>query len=352
MVEPTMTETLRAPASATRVSEPRIVDSFGRVHRSMRLSITDKCQLRCTYCMPAEGLPWLAKNELLTVEEIIRLAGVAYSAGFREFRITGGEPLIRPDVPEIVSGLRSLAAGPGAADLDLSLTTNGLLLDKYAQKLADAGLNRVNVSLDTLRPERFRELTLRDKLPQVLAGLEAAQAAGLGPIKVNTLLIPGVNDDEVVDLTEFAVSRGYKQRFIEQMPLGDSPWDGSNIITQEQILDQLRERYELTAVPGRGSAPAQEWYLDGGPGTVGVIASVTKPFCGDCDRLRLTADGQLRTCLFSDKETDLRGPLRDGASDREILDLMGLATWAKEAGHLIGKAGFVLPARNMSRIGG
>lgn len=336
-----------APSQQTH---PQLVDTFGRVHRSMRLSVIDKCQLRCTYCMPAQGLPWLSKSELLTLDEIYRIARIAHFAGFTEFRITGGEPLIRTDVPELVQRLSDLS-NP-SAPIDLSLTTNAVLLDRYAQALKDAGLNRVNISLDSLRRDRFKALTLRDQLPQVLRGLEAAKNAGLSPIKLNTLLIPGVNDDEVLDLADFALTNGYQLRFIEQMPLGDSPWDGSTIITQQQILDQLSTRYSLTEVPGRGSAPAAQWYVDGGPATIGVIASVTKPFCGDCDRLRLTADGQLRTCLFSDKETDLRTPLREGATDAELLDLMGMATWAKEAGHLIGKAGFQVPERNMSRIGG
>ncbi len=350
MVESSLKLAPSNPAILRGGDQTRLVDSFGRIHRSMRLSIIDKCQLRCTYCMPAEGLPWLTKSELLTIEEIVRIAEVAYSAGFTEFRITGGEPLIRRDVPEIVRQLRALETPDNP--LDLSLTTNAVLLDRYAHDLQAAGLDRVNVSLDTLRQDRFKRLTLRDQLPDVLEGLRAAREAGLGPIKLNTLLIPGVNEDEVLDLTDFAVTHGYQLRFIEQMPLGESPWDGSTIITQQEILEQLATKYTLEEVPGRGSAPAQRWYLNGGPASVGVIASVTKPFCGDCDRLRLTADGQLRTCLFSDRETDLRTPLRNGASNEELLDIMGMATWAKEAGHLIGKAGFKLPRRGMSAIGG
>ncbi len=300
------------PSASKDATPRRLVDQFGRVHRSMRLSVIDKCQLRCTYCMPASGLPWLGKQELLSIDEIVRIASIAHSAGFTEFRITGGEPLIRSDVPDIVRELRALEAS--SDDLDISLTTNAVLLPKYADALKDAGLSRVNISLDTLQRDRFKALTLRDQLPQVLQGIEAAREAGLAPIKLNTLLIPGVNNDEVLDLAHFAISRGLQLRFIEQMPLGDSPWDGSTIITQEEILAELSTRYELTEVPGRGSAPAQRWYVDGGPQSIGVIASVTKPFCGDCDRLRLTADGQLRTCLFSDKETDLRGPMRSGCS--------------------------------------
>lgn len=335
---------------ALSAAQPVLVDTYGRVHRSMRISVTDKCQLRCTYCMPAEGLPWFPKTQLLTPEEVLRLATVAHSAGFTDFRITGGEPLIRPEVVEIVRGIAGL--GDHGVPVDLSLTTNGVLLDKFAEALVEAGLQRVNVSLDTLRPDRFQRLTLRDDLQKVLGGLEAARQAGLAPIKLNTLLIPGANDDEIIELVEFAVREGYFLRFIEQMPLGTNRWEQSEIVTQAQILEVLSAKYQLTEVPSRGSAPAAEWTIDGGPATVGVIASVTKPFCGDCDRLRLTADGQLRTCLFSDRETDLRGPLRRGDTDEEILRIMGLATLQKTPGHLIGQADFATPKRGMSKIGG
>lgn len=328
----------------------RLVDGFGRVHRSMRISVTDKCQLRCTYCMPAEGLPWFEQSRLLTPKEMVTLAQLAHSVGFTDFRITGGEPLIRPEVVEVVRGIAGLATK--SSPIDLSLTTNGVLLDRFAEPLAAAGLQRVNVSLDTLRADRFKEITLRDDLDRVFAGLEAARRAGLDPIKLNTLLIPGVNDDEIFDLVEFALAEGYFLRFIEQMPLGENVWDRTQIITQPEILQQLSSHYRLTPVAGRGSAPAQEWVLDDGPATVGVIASVTQPFCGACDRLRLTADGQLRTCLFSDKETDLRGPLRAGADTDELLRIMGLATAEKGEGHLIGQPNFVTPERGMSAIGG
>lgn len=300
--------------------------------------------------MPAEGLPWFPKQELLTVNEIVRLARVAYETGFRDFRITGGEPLIRPDVVDIVREIADLADDDNP--IDLSLTTNAILLKKLAQPLKDAGLQRVNISLDTLQPQRYKNLTLRDRLSDVFDGLEAAKTAGLTPIKINTLLLPGVNDDEVLDLMAFALNGDYSLRFIEQMPLGGAPWDGSNIITQDQILDELRTKYTLTEVPARGSEPAATWFVDGGPAKVGVIASVTRPFCGDCDRLRITADGALRTCLFSDRETDLRGPLRSGASDTELVKTMGIALLAKEAGHLIGKSEFKTPKRGMSAIGG
>lgn len=300
--------------------------------------------------MPAQGLPWLPPAKLLRVAEISRLARIAHAGGVRDFRITGGEPLIRRDVCEIVREIATL--GTAEDPIDLALTTNAVLLDKFAKDLKDAGLSRINVSLDTLRPERFKKLTLRDQLGRVFAGLASAKEVGLFPIKLNTLLMPGVNEDEILDLVDYARREGFELRFIEQMPLGNNPWNGSTIITQVEILEKIAEKHVLTEVPGRGSAPAATWYVDGGPQKIGVIASVTRPFCGGCDRLRLTADGMLRTCLFSDRETDLVTPLRSGASDLEIAQLMGLAVHEKEPGHLIGKAGFKLPKRGMSAIGG
>lgn len=335
---------VKAPAHAP------LTDRFGRVHKSLRISITDKCQLRCTYCMPPEGLPWLPSDKVLGVDEILRLATIAHGAGFRDFRITGGEPLIRREVLDIVAGLADL--GTDKDPIDLAMTTNGVLLDAYAAPLRAAGLQRLNVSLDTLRPERFRELTLRDRLPRVLNALEIAENVGFSPIKLNTLLIPGVNDDEILDLADFAITKGYELRFIEQMPLGGAPWDGTNIITQAQILETLRTRYRLDPMPARGNAPAALWRVDSGPRTIGVIASVTAPFCGDCDRLRITADGAMRNCLFSDLEIDLAGPMRSGSSDEGLLGLMRLSTKQKEAGHLIGKSEFSRPRRGMSAIGG
>lgn len=329
---------------------PRLIDRFGRIHKSLRISITDKCQLRCTYCMPAEGLPWLSNDAVLTVDEILRLAQIAHGAGFRDFRLTGGEPLIRREVLDIVSGLAQL--GSDTDPIDLAMTTNGVLLDAFAAPLREAGLQRLNVSLDTLRPDRFRELTLRNRLDRVLKALRIADDVGFSPIKLNTLLIPGVNDDEILDLTEFALLNGYELRFIEQMPLGGAPWDGTNIITQDQILRTLESRYQLDPVPSRGNAPAARWYIDSGPRTVGVIASVTAPFCGNCDRLRITADGAMRNCLFSDLETDLVGPMRAGATDDDLLSLMRVSTETKDAGHLIGKSEFARPKRGMSAIGG
>ncbi|WP_206192647.1 GTP 3',8-cyclase MoaA [Scrofimicrobium canadense] len=326
-----------------------LVDSYGRVHRSMRISITDKCQLRCTYCMPAEGLPWIAKDDLLSPEEIYFLAKAAYSAGIREFRLTGGEPLIRPEVVDIVARLATLSTAEDP--VDLSMTTNAVLLPRFAVRLKEAGLNRLNVSLDTLRPERFAKLTLRNSLEQVLDGLHAAKDAGFTPIKINTLIMPGVNDDEILDLTDFSLKNGYELRFIEHMPLGISAWDADTIVTQADILRELSQRYTLTEMPNRKSAPAARWRIDDG-GTVGIIASVTNPFCGDCDRLRLSADGKMRTCLFSDDETDLRESLRNGADTQAILRIMALATLGKGPGHSVGQADYVRPKKGMSQIGG
>ena len=337
-------------ASLTALARSKLVDTFGRVHRSMRISITDKCQLRCTYCMPAEGLLWMKQSALLTPNEIFEIARIAYSAGFREFRITGGEPLIRPDIQDIIRRLSSLSTPEDP--VDISMTTNAVLLDRFAGPLRNAGLGRLNVSLDTLDPKRYKELTLRDDIDKVFLGLRAARSAGIERIKINTLLIPGVNDDEVLPLAAFALKNDFELRFIEQMPLGHAKWDSSSIITQADILSELSARYTLTKLPGRGSAPAARWQLNEGPGTVGIIASVTNPFCKDCDRLRLSADGKLRTCLFSDVETDLATPLRAGATDEELLEIMSRATLEKGAGHAIGKAAYVRPKKGMSQIGG
>jgi cyclic pyranopterin phosphate synthase len=323
-----------------------LVDGFGRVHTDLRLSLTDRCNLRCTYCMPAEGLDWLPKPDLLTDDELVRLVGLLAEMGVTTVRLTGGEPLLRPGVVGLVARLAELG-------LSLSLTTNGLSLARTAQGLRDAGLRRVNVSLDSLRAERFAELTRRDRLPDVLAGLAAAKAAGLEPVKVNAVLMRGVNDDEAGDLLEWALAHGYALRFIEQMPLDPQHgWDRSTMLDADEILARLGERWSLTPVAVRGSAPAEEFLIDGGPATVGVVGSVSRPFCAACDRLRLTADGQVRNCLFARDESDLRGPLRAGASDDDLAEQLRIAVAGKKKGHGIGEPGFVQPDRPMSAIGG
>ena len=323
-----------------------LVDGFGRVHTDLRLSLTDRCNLRCTYCMPAEGLDWLPKSTLLTDDELVRLAALLAEMGVTTVRLTGGEPLLRPGLPGLVARLAALG-------LSLSLTTNGLGLARQAKALRDAGLRRVNVSLDSLRPERFAELTRRDRLHDVLAGLAAAKAAGLQPVKVNAVLMRGVNDDEAAELLQWALDEGYALRFIEQMPLDPQHgWDRTTMLDAEEILARLSERWTLTPVPARGSAPAEEFLVDGGPATVGVVGSVTRPFCASCDRLRLTADGQVRNCLFARDEHDLRDALRSGATDDELADLLRIAVAGKKKGHGIGEPGFVQPDRPMSAIGG
>jgi cyclic pyranopterin phosphate synthase len=324
----------------------QLIDGFGRVARDLRISLTDRCGLRCTYCMPAEGLDWIPRADLLTDDELLKLTGLLAELGLESARLTGGEPLLRPSAPAIVAGLVEQG-------YDTALTTNGVALAEHAGRLAAAGLQRVNVSLDTLRRDRFLALTRRDRLDDVLRGMSAARAAGLHPVKVNTVLLRGVNDDEAVDLLAFCLDEGYELRFIEQMPLDPQHiWDRAQLVTGEEILDRLSKRWTLTPEARVGSAPADTWLIDGGPARVGVIASVTSPFCASCDRLRLTADGQLRTCLFARTETDLRGPMRAGASEGELATLVSLAVNGKAAGHGINAPEFVQPERPMSAIGG
>ncbi|MDZ7577019.1 MAG: GTP 3',8-cyclase MoaA [Candidatus Nanopelagicales bacterium] len=327
----------------------RLLDGFGRVHRDLRVSLTDRCSLRCRYCMPAEGLPWLPSKDMITTEELLRLVQIAVGLGVREVRLTGGEPLLRPDVVEIVAHLAGLPNAP-----EISLTTNGMRLPGLASPLADAGLSRVNVSLDTLNRHTFRRLTMRDRLVDTLAGVSAARAAGLRPVKINTVLIRGVNDHEAPEMLAWAIADGLLLRFIEQMPLDPHKvWDRDEMVDGAEILQMLTDAgYELTPLPGRGSAPAEEWVVDDGPATVGIVASVTRPFCGACDRVRLTADGQWRNCLFAHEETDLRGLLRAGASDDEVAAAIVASVSRKRAGHGMDKGGFLQPARPMSSIGG
>ncbi len=327
-----------------------LTDSFGRVATDLRVSLTDRCNLRCTYCMPAEGLDWLPRPELLTDDEIIRLVRIAVSRlGVTEVRLTGGEPLLRPGLPGLVARAAALRPRP-----EISLTTNGIGLARMAPSLRAAGLDRLNVSLDTLSPEVFKRLTRRDRLADVLAGLTAAAAAGLAPVKVNTVLMRGVNDHEAPDLLAFCLAHGYQLRFIEQMPLdAQHGWVRSAMVTADEILASLSRDYTLTDDPAtRGAAPAETFLVDGGPAKVGVIASVTRPFCGTCDRVRLTADGQIRNCLFARTESDLRTSLRTGADDEEIAERWTRAVAGKLPGHGINDPGFLQPTRPMSAIGG
>jgi GTP 3',8-cyclase len=328
-----------------------LTDSYGRVATDLRVSLTDRCNLRCDYCMPAEGLDWLPKPDLLTDDEVVRLIRIGVQRlGITEVRFTGGEPLLRRGLVDVVARTAALRPRP-----EISLTTNGIGLGQLAEPLHAAGLDRVNVSLDTLRPETFRTLARRDRLGDVLAGLAAAAATGLAPVKVNTVLMRGKNDDEAVPLARFCLEHGYQLRFIEQMPLdAQHGWRRANMVTADEILAALSAEYSLTPddPDARGSAPAEAFLVDGGPARIGVIGSVTRPFCGSCDRVRLTADGQVRNCLFAKTESDLRGALRSGASDAEIAELWRLAVASKLPGHGINDPGFLQPSRPMSAIGG
>jgi GTP 3',8-cyclase len=327
-----------------------LLDRYGRVATDLRVSLTDRCNLRCSYCMPPEGLDWLPRDDILTDDEVVRLIRVAVEQlGVDEVRFTGGEPLIRPGFVDIVARTAALEPRPRIA-----VTTNGLGLDKTATALAAAGLDRVNVSLDTVRPETFREITRRDRLDDVVDGLAAAAAAGLTPVKVNAVLLRGVNDDQAPELLAWCIARGYELRFIEQMPLdAQHGWSREQMVTAAEIFRSLELAYDLTPHPDhRGSSPAELFVVDGGPATVGVIASVTRPFCGDCDRVRITADGQVRNCLFAREESDLRTALRAGASDDVIAERWRAAMWTKRPGHGIDDPSFLQPARPMSAIGG
>lgn len=323
-----------------------LVDGFGRVHRDLRISVTDRCNLRCTYCMPEEGMQWLPRHQILTFEELERVARVAVERfGFESIRLTGGEPTVRAHLQVLVAKLAALG-------VEVSMTTNGLTLADQAQVYADAGLSRVNISLDTLRRERFLELTRRDRLDDVLAGVDAAVAAGLGPVKLNVVCMRDVNDDEVVDLATFGRDRGVEVRFIEWMPLDeDHSWSPGAVVPGEEVIAAIAAVHPLHPV-ARGSEPAAVWAYEDGRGTVGAISSVTEPFCGSCDRVRLTAEGALRSCLFSHDETDLRVLLRSGASDDDLATAMAACVAGKRAGHQIGAVTFVQPPRSMSRIGG
>jgi cyclic pyranopterin phosphate synthase len=327
-----------------------LLDRHGRRAIDLRVSLTDRCNLRCSYCMPPEGLPWLPSSEILTDMEIIHLITIAVTRlGVTEVRFTGGEPLLRPGLTKIVAASAALRPRPS-----LSLTTNGIGLDRLAAPLREAGLDRVNVSLDTLVAERFEQISYRRRLPDVLSGLARSAEVGFAPVKINTVLLRGINDDEAPSLLRFALEHGYELRFIEQMPLdAQHGWSREQMVTAAEILASLRDSFDLTPDPAeRGGAPAETWLVNGGPARVGVIGSVTRPFCGDCDRTRLTADGQVRNCLFATSETDLRSFLREDAPDEAIAQRWREAMWGKLPGHGIDDPAFLQPARPMSAIGG
>jgi len=328
-----------------------LADSFGRVATDLRVSLTDRCNLRCSYCMPPEGLDWLPGPDQLTDDELARLLAIATGRlGITEVRFTGGEPLLRRGLVDIVARTAALVPRP-----EISLTTNGIGLARLARPLREAGLDRINVSLDTLDAQVFQVIAKRDRLADVLAGLAAAAAAGLAPVKVNAVLLRGVNDHEAASLLRFCLDHGYQMRFIEQMPLDPQHgWRREDMVTADEILAMLSASFSLTPDdPGkRGSAPAETFHIDGGPARVGVIGSVTRPFCAACDRVRLTADGQVRNCLFATQESDLRTPLRGGADDETIAQAWRRAVAGKLPGHGINDPGFLQPARPMSAIGG
>ncbi|MEX1218441.1 MAG: GTP 3',8-cyclase MoaA [Acidimicrobiales bacterium] len=324
-----------------------LVDGFGRVHRDLRISVTDRCNFRCTYCMPAEGLDWMDRDDLLTYEELTRVARVCVERfGFDGIRLTGGEPTVRANLPVLVQQLAGLG-------VDLSLTTNGTTLDKLASPFVDAGLQRINISLDSLRRERFEQITRRDELDRVLSGIDSAVASGLSPVKINCVVMRGVNDDEIVDFARFGRERGVTVRFIEFMPLdAQGEWTNEKVVMKAEIVAAIGAEFSLELVTERKSDPAARWrYVDGG-GEFGVIPSVTEAFCESCDRVRLTADGMLRHCLFATQELDLRTPLRLGATDDDLAAAIANEVGAKWAGHQINQVHFIRPARSMSQIGG
>jgi cyclic pyranopterin phosphate synthase len=332
------------------VVAPPLDDTFGRTHRSLRLSITDRCNLRCRYCMPAAGLDWLPRASLATDDELVRLAEVLVGLGIADIRVTGGEPLVRPGVAGIVGRIKAL---PGVREV--SMTTNGVHLADHIDSLVAAGLDRVNVSVDSLDPVRFAAMTRRRDLDRVLEGMAACERyPALGPIKINAVVLRGLSEPDVLPLAELARERPFVVRFIETMPLdADRSWSADQVIPGEQVRAMIAARWPLRELPrSRPSAPGRRWRFVDGHGELEFVNSVTEPFCAACDRLRLTADGRLRTCLFATDETDLLGPLRAGAGDRDLADLVGFAVHAKGPGHGIGRPGWAYSGRPMSRIGG
>jgi GTP 3',8-cyclase len=324
-------------------------DGHGRRISDLRVSVTDRCNFRCQYCMPAEGLPWLERTEILSFEEIERLVRLLVGMGTRDVRLTGGEPLVRRDFCVLVSMLAAIDELE-----DLSLTTNGYLLERHADALVAAGIDRVNVSIDSLQRDRFFEITRRDALPQVLRGLDAiARHPEIHPIKVNALAIRGFTEQEIDSFVEFARSTAFQVRFIEFMPLdADRAWEPDAVLSGDEIRELIHAVHPLEELPREPAATARVFRFRDGRGEIGFVSPVSEPFCADCNRIRLTADGRLRTCLFSVSETDLRGPLRAGASDEELEAVIRDAVWRKELKHRIGEPGFRQPARTMSAIGG
>ena len=329
-----------------------LVDTYGRVHTDLRISLTDHCNFRCVYCMPEEGLPFRPRDEMLSADEILRLARIAYDLGVRSVRLTGGEPLLRRDVVSLVGELSAIGFD------DLALTTNGSRLVRLAPDLAAAGLRRVNVSCDSLRPDRFEAIRRRGRLATTLAGMDAAEEAGLAPLKVNVVVMKGSNDDEVEAFAAFARQTGRIVRFIEFMPLdAQHGWRRETVVSGDEIVDRINRRWPLLPVvtgggDRGGTAPAERFVFADGRGEIGVVSSVTRPFCGTCDRLRLTADGSVRNCLFSDDELSVRDVIRSGGGDEQVAKAFRVATWRKLAGHGINDPGFLQPIRSMSAIGG
>lgn len=330
-----------------------LIDRYGRTVRDLRISVTDRCNFRCTYCMPEEGLKWLDRAEVLTFEEIERIARICVERfGLDSVRLTGGEPTVRAHLPKLIEWLSQLRLQDGRKP-DIALTTNGATLRSIATQLRQAGLDRINVSLDSLQRERFFAMTRRDELENVLAGINEAVAAGFDKVKINSVVERGTNDDEILDLATFGRDKGVEVRFIEFMPLdATNEWERNKVVTQDEIVSAIAQVYPLEQIPARGAAPADRWrYLDG-KGTVGVIPSVSQPFCGDCDRVRITSDGQFRTCLFATNDFDLRSIMRNGGTDDEMAQLIIDAVDTKWAGHQINQVNFIRPNRSMSQIGG
>ena len=323
-----------------------LVDLFGRVHKDFRISVTDRCNFRCQYCMPEEGLDWLKREELLTFEEITRLTKILVeNYGINSVRLTGGEPTLRANLSDLISMLSELP-------IEIALTTNGINMKKNAHIFHSAGLHRVNISIDSLRAERFKEITLRDEMEKVITGIEASIDAGLSPVKINVVVMRGINDDEIIDFAKFGRELGVIVRFIEFMPLdADEKWSTLSVVSLEEIFSAINSIYPLEPVK-RSNAPASRFRYTDGRGEIGIVASVTQKFCDTCDRIRITADGQFRNCLFSNEEFDLKEALRSGNTDKEICEFLERAVLAKREGHGIGNVDFIRPARSMSQIGG